>query len=146
MIVWRISRYADLNGLGGLRWPGRWHPAGQPIVYLADHPASAMLEALVHLEVSILPATFTLLQVELPDRLVQTLDQASLPEDWTLQPALTQSLGHHWLQRQASAALQVPSAVAPNAHNYLLNPLHPDAGVCRILSVRDVPWDVRLRS
>ena len=50
MELWRISNYADLSGAGdGLLAAGRWHTRGRRIVYLADHPASALLEMLVHM-------------------------------------------------------------------------------------------------
>jgi RES domain-containing protein len=46
--IWRISIYGDLSGRGGLLSAGRWNPRGLPIVYAADHPATAMLETLAH--------------------------------------------------------------------------------------------------
>jgi RES domain-containing protein len=45
MELWRISIYADLSGAGGLMASGRWHSQGKRIVYLADHPSSALLES-----------------------------------------------------------------------------------------------------
>ena len=50
MELWRISNYADLSGIGGLKAAGRWHSQGRRIVYLADHPSSALLEMLVHMD------------------------------------------------------------------------------------------------
>jgi hypothetical protein len=41
MVLWRISRHRDLRGIGGLKAAGRWHYAGDPIVYLAETPAAA---------------------------------------------------------------------------------------------------------
>ena len=70
MYLWRISNYADLKGLGGFRAGGRWHFPGQPVVYLAEHPALAFLEILVHHEVARiedLPKQYQLLQVEVPE-------------------------------------------------------------------------------
>ncbi|AVT78400.1 hypothetical protein RPPS3_43380 [Rhodopseudomonas palustris] len=58
MELWRISNYADLTGTGGLRASGRWHSRGRRIVYLADHPSSAVLEMLVHMDREFLPATY----------------------------------------------------------------------------------------
>jgi RES domain-containing protein len=58
MDLWRILNYADLSGLGGLRAAGRWHSQGRRIVYLADHPSSALLEMLVHLDRSLIPSTY----------------------------------------------------------------------------------------
>ena len=35
MILWRLSRYTELQGIGGLHASGRWHEKGHPIVYAA---------------------------------------------------------------------------------------------------------------
>lgn len=145
MILWRLSACQDLKGIGGLHVSGRWHYAGRPIVYLADHPASCMLEALVHLECTTLPGTFSLLKVAVPDREVQVLDLSALPEQWTGDTALTQGIGSGWLAAGPSAALQIPSAMVPEGKNYLMNPLHPAAVQCRIVDVVSAPWDGRLR-
>jgi RES domain-containing protein len=67
MEVWRISNYVDLSGSGGVRAGGRWHSRGKRIVYLADHPASAVLEMLVHIDRDLLPATYRLLRVIVPE-------------------------------------------------------------------------------
>ncbi|MGB9409097.1 MAG: RES family NAD+ phosphorylase, partial [Terracidiphilus sp.] len=47
--LWRISNYVDLSGEGGLTASARWHTKGKPVVYLADSPAGAMLERIVHM-------------------------------------------------------------------------------------------------
>jgi RES domain-containing protein len=146
MIVWRISNYADLRGLGGLRAEARWHNAGRPIVYLADHPASAMLEMLVHSELRQLPDTFTLLEVEVPEALVvHFVDENSLPHDWRRNLTVTRAIGDAWLASNISALLRVPSALAKNAWNLLLNPMHPDADQCAILHVLTAPLDPRFK-
>ena len=44
MRLWRISDFADLAGEGGLLVSGRWHSRGRRIVYLSDHPATALIE------------------------------------------------------------------------------------------------------
>lgn len=40
--IWRISNYADLEGLGGLKAGQRWHTRGRRIVYCAPSPAAAI--------------------------------------------------------------------------------------------------------
>ena len=47
--LWRISNYLDLSGEGALGTSGRWHTEGRLVVYLADCPAGALLERIVHL-------------------------------------------------------------------------------------------------
>ena len=57
---------------------------------------------------------------------------------------MTPAVGDAWLANGRSALLRVPSAIMPDVHNVLLNPLHPDAGRLRITDVRDVPFAPRL--
>ena len=52
MFLWRISNHRTLDGRGGLETSARWHTLGRPVVYLAESVASALLEVLVHLELS----------------------------------------------------------------------------------------------
>jgi RES domain-containing protein len=66
MELWRISNYADLSGIGGVRAAGRWHSQGRRIVYLADHPSSALLEMLVHMDRDLIPSTYQLLRIVVP--------------------------------------------------------------------------------
>ncbi len=51
MEVFRISKkaFAEIDGNGGLFYPGRWHNIGQRVVYTAQHRSLAALESLVHL-------------------------------------------------------------------------------------------------
>ena len=93
MELWRISNYADLSGLGGLRAGGRWHSQGRRIVYLADHPSSALLEMLVHMDRDLMPATYQLLRVVVPaDMAVEAID-AELPPDWRSQMFTSREIG-----------------------------------------------------
>jgi RES domain-containing protein len=148
MALWRISNYADLRGIGGLRAPGRWHYAGQPIVYLAEHPALVLLEILVHMEVASvgqLPDGYQLLRVEVGDDVpVAEIAGADVPEDWRQNPDWTRGAGTEWLQTEAGAVLKVPSAVVPFAHNFLLNPAHPAADAVRIVEALHVKHDERI--
>ena len=82
MILWRISRYRDLRGLGGLRAAGRWHYAGQAVVYLSESPAAALLEVCVHTCANDVPPDFTLLKIEGPDMEPDVIGLDDLPADW----------------------------------------------------------------
>src|ERR1051325_9754447 len=98
MRLWRISNHASLNGDGGLYASGRWHSRGTRVVYLADHPASALLETMVHLEIDAedLPTHFQLLGIETPnDIAVTTL--TGPPGNWREDRAWTQTRGSAWL-------------------------------------------------
>ncbi|ALG75599.1 hypothetical protein VY88_28890 [Azospirillum thiophilum] len=146
MRLWRISNHADLQGVGGLRAGARWHTRGRPIVYLAESPPGALIEILVHQEIAspaALPDRYRLLTVAAEDGLVP-LDAPPLPPDWAERTEATRAVGDAWLANGRSALLRVPSAIMPDVHNVLLNPLHPDAGKLRIADVQEVPFDPRL--
>lgn len=141
MILWRISEYASLDGLGGLAVAGRWHSKGRPIVYAAESSALAMLETLVHLEIELLPPPFQLLKIEAPDRLAFV----EWPGDADhLDLAGTRHWGDDWLAAAKTPMAKVPSAVAPGGTNWLINPTHGGAGSIRILAAARWPWDPRL--
>lgn len=147
MLLWRISNYASLDGEGGLIASARWHTRGHPVLYLAQTPAGALVEVLVHLELdpAHLPKSYKLLKAEAPDEiLVGTVGKTDLPDDWTNNLLATRTLGDKWLRSRATALLRVPSAIVPETFNLLLNPRHPDAGRLRVVSHRDYPWDKRL--
>jgi RES domain-containing protein len=145
MVLWRISNYADLRGIGGLRAPGRWHFAGRPVVYLAEHPAGALLETLVHQEIHTtadLPDTYRSLRVEVGDEVaVAQIVEDIMPHDWRADVSWTRAAGSEWLDAGTTALLQVPSAVMPFAYNYLLNPTHGHAARITIGQVVDVRYD-----
>ena len=147
MRVWRISNFTDLSGDGGLRVAGRWHSRGRRIVYLSDHPASALLEVLVHLEVAPedLPTNYQLLAIDAADDVpFDAVDADSLAADWDRDTAASRAHGDAWVESGHTALLRVPSAIVPFAFNWLLNPAHADAARVRIGAVRTVSFDPRL--
>jgi len=135
MILWRISRHGDLSGAGGLKVPGRWHYAGQPIVYLAGSPSAALLEVCVHTSANDMPTEFRLLKLEAPDKDVLVIKPEDLPQDWRTRLEATRDLGTAWLRKNEGVLLQVPSAIVPETANFLFNPMHLDAAKFRIIEV-----------
>lgn len=141
MRLWRISEYVSLDGGGGLISAGRWHRLGRPIAYLAESAALAMLEVLVNTEIAEPPAAFQLIAITAPDRLQviewpadQDIGDALLTSDW----------GDAFLRSMDAPLARVPSIVAPESWNYLLNPLHPDAHAVTIERAARWAWDARL--
>lgn len=146
MKLWPISNYADLQGIGGLRASGRWHTRGRPIVYLAESPPGALIEVLVHVDVSRLedlPDRYTLLTIE-ADGDIGLESCVDLPDDWAENRQVSRAAGDRWLEGARSALLRVPSAIMPGIWNVLLNPLHPDAHRLRITGTASLPFDRRL--
>lgn len=145
MILWRISRYRDLSGMGGLRANGRWHRRGQPIVYLSESPASALLEVCVHTAANDIPPEYTLLRVEGPEIDIEFIALESLPDDWQTRLDTTRQLGMDWLSANRTALLRIPSAIVPHTRNFLFNPLHSDAKAFQIAAAMNYPFDYRIK-
>ena len=147
MVLWRISNYADLLGIGGMTASARWHTAGQPIVYLAETPSSALLEVFVHLETDEdhRPDAYQLLKIEADDGVdFESVALSSLSPAWKSDELETRALGDAWLSRRKTPLLRVPSAITPETWNWVLNPRHADAPRLRILHRERHLFDVRL--
>jgi RES domain-containing protein len=147
-LLWRISRHDELDGWGGEKSDGRWHPAakGKRIVYLAEHPAVALIEVLANLKGNprLFPDTYRLMKIGSPGVPQIAADIARLHKDWRNDLARTQELGNAWLAAGTAALLAVPSAPSPESTNYLLNPRHPDAARLTIQWTRWIDYDKRL--
>jgi RES domain-containing protein len=145
-ILWRISEFADLSGKGGMRASARWNTIGRRVVYLSDSPTGALLETLVHFELDPedVPETYTRLKVAVPSDI--EIEQLEPPDvvDWRLDYGLTRSVGDVWLAAGKTCLARVPSAIANDAWNYLLNPEHHDAMRVQIAAVTQERFDRRL--
>lgn len=124
-------REKALDGDGAKLFGGRWNSKGKACVYCASTEALAQLEMLVHLQHFELLQHYTLLELTLATNQIMRLD--TLPDNWRADPAPaeTATIGDEWLRQAPSVALQVPSAIATNDNNILLNPTHKDFSVIK---------------
>ena len=135
--------------MGGEKASGRWHTAarGKRIVYLSEHPALALTEALANLkgDPKLFPDAYQLMKIMVDEEVAAPmLAMDKLPSAWREDLILTRSLGDSWLLRAESALLGVPSVPAPESLNYLLNPLHPEARRLEIAWSKWIGYDRRL--
>jgi len=146
--LWRISKHNDLGGIGGEKADARWHRAapGKRIVYLAEHPAVALIETLVNISgiPEAFPRRFQLLKIEADSSVDIDVSAEELPDGWQNNQTLTRRLGNEWLESKETALFRVPSVPSPHSFNYLLNPLHPNAQNVRIIETTWLPYDQRL--
>ncbi|HEY9125707.1 MAG TPA: RES family NAD+ phosphorylase [Acidobacteriaceae bacterium] len=143
MILWRISPFADLSGIGGLKYSGRWHSAGRAVVYLAESPAGALLEVCAHTSEESVPPTFNLLKIGGPD--IAADEVADLPAGWSELIERTQTIGSEWLDSRRGGLLRVPSVLVPETWNILLNPEHAVARDFKVERRYEYPFDLRLK-
>jgi RES domain-containing protein len=141
MILWRISNHENLGGRGGLRAAGRWHLAGFPVVYLSESSVGAVLEVCTCTCGADAPPALKLLKVVGPNLSLEEIPESALPGGWQEKQNLTRKLGTAWLEGGKTALLKVPSVLAPETANYLLNPLHPRAELFRVDRRYDYPFE-----
>ncbi len=117
------------------------------MVYLAEHPALALVETIVNLSgaPSLLPDKYQLLCVEVPTKIeAEKIAPKDLPAGWQQNFSCTQAIGDSWLEGNESALLKVPAAPSPDSWNYLLNPRCPSARDVQIDWCRWITYDRRL--
>jgi RES domain-containing protein len=153
MQVYRIERQKylpdTLKGMGAALSTGfRWNSLHTRLVYSTESRSLALLEVLVHLDLSEdLPTDRLLVAIEIPDELlVQVMTEADLAPNWHAKPPLrqTQLLGDAFVRAQEAAVLKVPSSIMPDEFNYLINPQHPAAAQIKVVGQWPLAFDGRL--
>ncbi|MCC7530578.1 MAG: RES family NAD+ phosphorylase [Candidatus Melainabacteria bacterium] len=142
--VYRLSKrkYATLDGEGARLYGARWNEAGTPALYAAESLSLAVLEFLVHVDISQFPSDLVWLQIQLP-AIVSAEDKTSLGI-----PSESQSkvIGTRWLARKESLILRVTSAVLPLPKieaNIVINTLHPQFAKVKISDTGPFKLDPR---
>ena len=122
---------------------GRWNSPGRAALYLAESPALAILEVLVHLDLdeATMPSDYVIMEVDFSALKEIWLEEgpADAPSD-----ADCRAIGDAFLAEKRALALRVPSIVVPHASNFVLNPAHPLIGKVRIKSIEPFVFDRRL--
>lgn len=149
MHVYRIanSKYIhDINGTGGLYYPGRWHNAGTPILYTTGTLSLAKLEVLANSLIK--PADQSLLILNVPDDIPhKILELTDLPDNWSQYPAPASlvTFTEAWIRENQYLAMRVLSAQSELEFNYLINPRHPDHQRLEIVLIKPEKFDPRLK-
>ncbi len=137
-----------MDGEGSRLFGGRWNPVGVKAVYLAESRALAALEILVHASAEAMRLEWSVFEVKVPDELVDTVETKDLPQDWNSHPfsLSARQLGAGWLAGRFNAAIRLPSAIIPEEHTLMLNPLSGRISKLVISKPRDFLFDTRLGS
>lgn len=149
--VYRVLRkkYArtPFDGEGAYRYGGRWSSPGIRLSYTSEHQSLAMLEYFVHLDKDDTPRDLVLAVAEVPDDLSQEeVEVSHLRANWRLPaapPELT-GIGDEFLRRGEHCLLLVPSALAPDEHNCLINPGHSEFNRLVIREPEPLAYDPRM--
>lgn len=86
--------------------------------------------------------------MEVPDDALTATGAKDLPQGWDKLPAGPESkrFGDAWVAANSSLGLLIPSVVASEEENLILNPSHPRFQEVRIISKQRVTLDKRLYS
>lgn len=117
-----------MNGEGAFLHGGRWNPPGLHVVYLAESRALAALEIIVHAPREVWSLDWRIIEVEVPDELIQSVSIADLPAGWQGLPSsyAARNFGESWLRSRKALALKLPSVIIPEEHSLMINPRHAD--------------------
>jgi RES domain-containing protein len=131
---------ARLNG-------GRWNSKGVAVLYCATHESLAMLELRVH-SPHPYPRTRWRFALEVPDDSLTSIPAEELPRGWDKLPPgpASKRAGDAWVAANSTLGLLVPSVVASEEKNLVLNPFHPRFQEVRAVSKQRVVLDKRLYS
>lgn len=145
MRVFRLTRavHANLDGEGSRLRGGRWTSPGRRAVYVAGSASLALLEVLVHLDLTpdLLPDDYVMMEIDVPPTVaIQHVNLARTP-DATFD---FRAVGDAWLDKAETAFLSVYSVLVPHDRNGIINPAHPDAAGIAIIGTTPFKFDPRL--
>jgi RES domain-containing protein len=150
MIVYRVGKTKhakDLSGEGARLFGGRWNHQLVPCIYASATRALALLEYSVNVGIEELPHLLSIISLEIPDKLVKELRRFELPADWKTisAPSSTKNIGTEFLKALSSPILKVPSVIIEEEFNYVLNPLHKESSRFKIVGIKEIEFDDRIK-
>jgi RES domain-containing protein len=148
MIAYRIgdARHPVFDPTGAMLHGGRWNSPGTRVIYAAETYAGALLEVLVHANLSQPPKNHRVVRIDIPANLkIETVVQAAVP-NWDAEDARpSRNYGDEWACSQRTAVLRVPSVITQGReYNLVLNADHPDFPMIHAAEPEMVQWDARL--
>jgi RES domain-containing protein len=146
-VLRKAYAHAPLDGEGAYRYGGRWSSAGTRLAYTSEHQSLAMLEYFVHLDADDAPPDLVLVTAEVPDDLPKRrVTEEDLPALWRRSPAPGElaRIGDQFAAMAERCILIVPSALAPNENNWLLNPQHAGFHRIKMSGIEPLIYDPRM--
>jgi RES domain-containing protein len=147
MLVFRFAKekhIRDLTGTGGLYGSGRWHEKGTRILYTSETFSLAKMEVLANAPT--LPRDYWFVVLEIPEEASYwEVKREELPANWNAFPHPKEliSFTNNWIADGTSLVMKVPSVHSLYEFNYLINPLHPQASLVKIVECGPHKFDKR---
>ncbi len=147
MLVYRIVHKLYSKSLFASGAAGRWNCAGNKVIYTAESIPLAFLENMVRRQGVGFNKDFKIMFIEIPDiTKIATIDVTQLKEGWRdfHNYTICQPLGNLWYGEGDALTLKVPSAVLPEAFNYVINSQHADYKLVTLVATTDFVPDERI--
>ena len=147
MIIYRLStgKFAnDISGIGARLNGGRWNPVGIDALYTSEYISLCILEILVRANKYTSPDSYTLISIEAPQSDIYEIQLQKLKTSWQHDVDYSQWIGAEFFKNNQSLILKVPSAIVPQEHNFLINPLHAEFKKVKVLKTELLELDKRL--
>ena len=147
MLAYRITLKQYSTKLNAPGFAGRWNGNGRKVIYCAESIALAFLENMIRRQGVGFNKDFKTMILDIPDSLrVQTIADSLLPNGWRdfTNYSTCQPIGNAWYDEGNFPLLKVPSAVLPDASNYVINSLHRDFRKIKLLKTADLLPDERI--
>ncbi len=149
MLVYRITHKIYSTSLVAPGFSGRWNGAERKVIYTAESIALAFLENLIRRQGLGFNHDFKTMIIEVPDTLkITTVKAMDLPSGWRDFRDYTkcQPIGNKWYDKGETPLLKVPSALLPDAFNYVINSTHRDYKKIKLLKTTDLIPDERIEA
>lgn len=128
------------DGEGARKFGGRWNPQGVPVAYLTESRALAALEIPVHFGRDVAHASWSLIEVDVPEKMITSVPISALPKGWNdlKTSTVSRQFGADWVEKADSLAILLPSAIIPEERIMVMNVRHP--GFSKIKASAPVPF------
>ena len=147
MLVYRIVHKKYSSGLFASGLKGRWNSFGKKVIYTAESIPLAFLENMVRRQGVGFNKDFKILFIDIPDSIkVSAINGTDLQNGWRnfKDYSKCQTIGDKWYDDAKTMILKVPSAVLPDAYNYVINIEFSDYSLVKLIEVTDLVPDDRI--
>ena len=135
-----------LDGEGAAKMGGRWNSQGVAVAYLTESRALAALEILVQFGRDVALASWSVIEIDIPDEMIDRVSLRRLPVGWNdLESlAVSREFGADWIKKGKNLGVILPSAIIPEERILMLNVRHPDFAKLKVSKPRPFLFDHRL--
>jgi RES domain-containing protein len=148
VLAYRIAdaRHPIFDPTGAMLHGGPWNSIGHRVIYGAETYAGALLEVLVHANLSHPPKNHRVVRIQIPNEMAIEIVSIEQIKDWDAEDMMaSRAFGDEWIRTLRTAVLRVPSVITQGRENNLvLNAAHSHFDLISAESPEPVKWDSRL--